>query len=316
MVIDVVGWFPDNQSFVGLTPARLADSRNNPTIDGLFSNTGPIPQSSFSNVTVLNRGSVPAAGVSAVALNVTATNPTASSFLTVWPSLTPRPTASNLNVVAGQTVPNMVIAKVGDNGQVSIYNNTGSVDVIVDVLGWFPAGNTFTPMIPTRLLDTRLTSSLVAGTVTDVPIAGQPGGPPVGAAAVALNVTITNPVGPSFLTVWPAGAKHPLASNLNFATGQTVPNLVVGKLGTGGKISLFSPVAADVVIDVLGWFPATGSFSGVVPARLMDTRPEPLGGNLTPGTSWQWQIDGNTITIVPIQKLGTASIRMEKERPM
>ena len=28
------------------------------------------------------------------------------------------------------------------------------------------------------------------------------------------------------------------------------------------------------------------------------------------------QIDGNTMIMVPIQKLGTASIRMEKERPM
>ena len=77
--------------------------------------------------------------------------------------------------------------------------------------------------------------------------------------------------------------------------------MVIVKLGADGKISLFTPVGADVVIDVLGWFPATGSFTGVVPARLMDTRGRspasggPPPGALTPGTSWQWQIDGNTI---------------------
>ena len=49
----------------------------------------------------------------------------------------------------------MVIAKVGDGGQVSIYNNTGSVDVVVDVLGWFPSGSTYNSLVPARLLDTR-----------------------------------------------------------------------------------------------------------------------------------------------------------------
>ena len=297
VVIDVVGWFPDNQSYVGLTPARLADSRNSPTVDGTFTNTGPIGQATTTNLTVVGRGSVPATGVGAVALNVTVTNPTRSSFLTVWPSGAGRPTASNLNFVAGQTVPNMVVAKVGAGGQVSIYNNTGSVDVVVDVLGWFPASSAFTPLIPARLLDTRLTTSIVGGTTTDVAITGQPGGPPTGAGAVVLNVTITNPAGPSFLTVWPTGSTRPLSSNLNFVGGQTVPNLVIVKLGTGGKISLFTPTpSADVVIDVLGWFPVSGSFAGLVPARLMDTRSAsgPVGA-LTPGTSWQWQIDGSTI---------------------
>ena len=71
--------------------------------------------------------------------------------------------------------------------------------------------------------------------------------------------------------------------------------MVIVKLGTGGKISLFTPTSTDVVIDVLGWFPATGSFTGLVPARLMDTRPSTAVGALTPGTSWQWQIDGNAI---------------------
>jgi hypothetical protein len=301
VVIDVVGWFPDNQSYVGVTPARLADSRNSPTFDGQFSNTGPVAQSTFANITVTGRGPIPRTGVGAIAVNVTATNPSAASFLTVWPTGASRPTASNLNVVAGQTVPNMVIAKVGTNGQISVYNDAGTVDVIVDVLGWFPAASTLTSVVPARLLDTRLTSSVVGGVNTDVALVGQSGGPPSGAGAVVLNVTITDPSGPSFLTVWPTGADRPLSSNINFVGGRTVPNLVVVKLGTGGKISLFTEATtANVVIDVLGWFPASGSLVGVVPARLMDTRSSPpiaggAVGALTPGTSWQWQIDGNTI---------------------
>ena len=79
-----------------------------------------------------------AGNASAVVLNVTATQPSDAGHLTVWPAGQPRPSASNLNVAAGQTVPNLVIAKVGTGGQVSIYNNSGSTHVIANVLGYFP----------------------------------------------------------------------------------------------------------------------------------------------------------------------------------
>ncbi len=296
VVVDVLGWFPANQSYVGLTPARLADTRNSPTVDGQATNTGPLPATGVVNVTVAGRGGVPGSGAGAVALNVTATDPTSASFITVWPTGAARPTASNLNVVAGQTVPNLVIAKVGANGQVSIYNDTGSVNVVVDVLGWFPVGNAYNAMVPARVLDSRPSSPIPGGATTDVAIAGQPGGPPAGATAVALNVTVTQPAGASFLTVWPSGAPRPLSSNLNFVAGETVPNMVIVKLGPGGKVSLFTETpAAHVVIDVLGWFSGNGSFTGLTPARLMDTRGGGTVSGLTPGTSWQWQIDGNTI---------------------
>jgi hypothetical protein len=256
-----------------------------------------VGQAQSLSIDVLGRGGVPLTGVGAVVLNVTATNPTASSFVTVWPSGETRPTASNLNVVAGQTVANMVVAKVGRDGRVAVYNNTGSVDVVVDVLGWFTDGNAFKVLTPERVLDTRQTSSLVGGAEMSVPIAGLVGVPSSGAGAVALNVTVTNPSGPSFLTVWPTGIGRPTSSSVNFVGGQTVPNMVIVKLGTGGRISLFSPTpSADVVIDVLGWFPATGGFTGIAPARLMDTRGTVAGiKRLSPGTSWQWQIDGGPI---------------------
>ena len=90
---------------------------------------------------------IPAAGVGAVALNVTVTEPTAASFLTVWPTGATRPLASNVNFVAAQTAPNMVLVPVGANGQISIYNNAGSAHVIVDVLGWFP-DSTFHGLTP------------------------------------------------------------------------------------------------------------------------------------------------------------------------
>jgi hypothetical protein len=58
----------------------------------------------------------------------------------VWPDLTTRPLASDLNFVAGQTIANLVIVKLGSNGKVDIYNAAGNTDVIVDVVGWYQGG--------------------------------------------------------------------------------------------------------------------------------------------------------------------------------
>ena len=75
-------------------------------------------------------------GATAVAVNVTATDTTANGFLSVNPAATP-PTTSDLNWMAGHTVANLVIAKLSSTGTITIYNNTGSADVIVDVMGWY-----------------------------------------------------------------------------------------------------------------------------------------------------------------------------------
>jgi hypothetical protein len=73
--------------------------------------------------------------------------------------------------------------------------------------------------------------------------------------AVVLNVTVTNPTSAGFLTVYPSGGSRPLASDLDFTPGQTVPNLVVVKLGPDGKVVLYNLAGStDVVIDVLGWY--------------------------------------------------------------
>jgi hypothetical protein len=106
---------------------------------------------------VLGRGGVPTSGVGAVALNVTVTNPTTASFLTVFPSGGGRPTAANLNYTVGQTSSNMVIVKVGSGGRISLFNLSGRADLIVDVLGWFPDGPSFSGLSPARLMDSRRT---------------------------------------------------------------------------------------------------------------------------------------------------------------
>ena len=57
-------------------------------------------------------------------------------YVTVFPCGSP-PLASNLNLAAAETVPNLVVVPVGTLGNVSIYNNTGSAHVVIDVVGWY-----------------------------------------------------------------------------------------------------------------------------------------------------------------------------------
>jgi YVTN family beta-propeller protein len=87
---------------------------------------------------VPGRAGVPAGRTAAVVLNVTATQTTSNGWLTVYPSTNqPRPLASNLNFVAGETVANLVIVPLGYLDGVMIYNRSGHTHVVVDVVGWF-----------------------------------------------------------------------------------------------------------------------------------------------------------------------------------
>src|SRR5258708_33948223 len=80
--------------------------------------------------------------------------------------------------------------------------------------------------------------------------------PATGVSAVALNVTVANPTSWSYLTIFPAGTALPLAANLNFTAGATVPNRVVVKAGSAGQVSIFNGFGSThVVVDVNGWFP-------------------------------------------------------------
>ena len=69
-----------------------------------------------------------------VTLNVAVTESTLPGFITVFPCGSPIPTAANLNYVANDTVSNSVIAKIGTNGTVCIYNSAAT-HIVVDVSG-------------------------------------------------------------------------------------------------------------------------------------------------------------------------------------
>jgi hypothetical protein len=295
----VVPIFPGQ--YKPVAPVRILDTRDG--TGGVFGSVGP---NQFIAVQVAGQGPVPLmtspTPPSAVVLNVTVTNPTAGSYLTVYPTGVPRPTASNLNFVAGQTVPNLVEVAVGPDGKVNTYNAYGNVDVIFDVAGWVTTQGTvsgtdglFRPLVPARILDTRFgpgapIAKVGPGQTIHLQVAGAgnvPGTTSIPAPeAAVLNVTATNASAPSYLTIFPTGSSKPIVSNLNFVAGQTVPNRVEVKLGTGGQIDIFNAAGSvDVIADVNGWFTdgssptATGGMvTGLTPARILDTRTN-IGGH-------------------------------------
>jgi hypothetical protein len=281
--------------FVPLTPERTFDSRDSAKV---------APGQTIS-VPVLGLHGVPAVGVKAVVLNVTATQATDAGFVTVWPSGIDRPEASSLNLDrAGQTTPNMVTVPVGADGNISVYSS-GGTHILVDVMGYYEgvsesvSAGRFIALPPGRVVDTRNTNDAPGplGTLTAV-IAGKNGVPTSGAAAVVLNVTALNAQNAGYATVYPAGQGRPESSNLNLGhAGETRANQVIVKLGAGGAISFYSDGGSGFLADVAGYFTdataglsRSGLFVPVPPKRAYDSR---IGAKPGPGASFPVQVGGN-----------------------
>jgi WD40 repeat protein len=268
-----------------VAPTRLLDTRT-----GVGADQGALPANGSVRVKITGLGGVPASGVSAVVLNVTVTSPRASGFVTAHAGGTSRPSASNVNFVAGQTVANLVVVPVGADGTVSLANGSaGSVQLMADVSGYYATTTSSSPgsfgvVAPSRVLDTRLGTGAAKRAVpangsVRVRVAGVGAVPASGVSAVVLNVTVTSPRAGGFVTAHAGGTPRPGASNLNFVAGQTVPNLVVVPVSADGTVSLDNGSAGSVqlVADVFGYYTsgapaAVGAFGALAPHRLLDTR--------------------------------------------
>ncbi|MFE5582148.1 hypothetical protein [Kitasatospora sp. NPDC056531] len=251
VVLDVVGYYVPGATdkYAPLHPTRIADSRT----DG----TGRLGSFATRSIQVA-RPELGDQDARAVVLNVTATDGTANSFLTVYPTGTARPSeGSNVTVPVRRDVANQVVVPVGADGKIDIYNHLGSVNVIVDLLGYYgPSGTGLFQALktPVRLNDTRTTGFKMTGpTEMGLGIEMDPKG--VGAE---VNVTATNADSAGHLTVFPstAGWNVPNTSTLNYAPGQTVANSVT--TGLDKDITAFSMVnsggPADVITDLTGYF--------------------------------------------------------------
>lgn len=261
-----------------LAPTRVLDTRA-----GTGAPAKRVEPRATLRLGVAGQGAIPA-DVTAVAVNVTVTEPTAGGFITVFPAGVDRPLASTLNFVPGQTVPNLAIIPVGANGAIDFHNgSSGTVQLIADVTAYYskqPDSHGYEATTPNRVLDSRLgngtptgkAGALSANGTWSQKLAGLT--LPADATSVMLNVTVTNPAAGGYLTVFPAGGAKPLASNLNYVAGQTVANAVLVPVGADGAVSYYSTSRTDVIVDVVGYAGASGGnfFAPLTPTRVVDTR--------------------------------------------
>jgi hypothetical protein len=167
-----------------------------------------------------------------------------------------------LNYVAGQTIPNAVIAPVSAQGEVCFYSQSPT-HILADVNGWFASGASFTSVTPSRVFDTRPGQSGIrsvskvkvgGGYQLAVKVTDLPGLVPAsGVGAVSMNVTVTQPDGAGFVTVYPCGTQ-PNASSLNYVAGQTIPNAVIAPVSAQGEVCFYSQSPTHILADVNGWF--------------------------------------------------------------
>ena len=124
---------PPSGLFTAVTPFRLCDTRAGRGTQCDGRRIGP---GGTLLAIVTGLGGVPASA-KAVTLNVTVVGPSASGFVTLFPTGAARPGTSTVNFSAGQTIANGTTVKVGTSGNVSVYNALGTTDVLLDVTGYY-----------------------------------------------------------------------------------------------------------------------------------------------------------------------------------
>jgi len=165
--------------------------------------------------------------------------------------------------------------------------------VLIDIDGYFAAPKAlealdFIPVTPCRIVDTRTgfgfsgafgPPALVEGATRNFPVQQSGCGIPSTAQVYSVRMTAVAPGPLGYLTTWPQEQTLPNVSTLNAPGGGVVGNEAMVPAGTetGGPISVYVSDSTDLLIDINGYFVATGtadalSFYPLTPCRAADTR--------------------------------------------
>jgi len=266
-------------TYVPITPVRIVDSRDGSGASGL---AGKFSAGLARSFAVAGLGGIALDAV-AVSGNLTVTNQTKAGYLALTPDPTDTPSSSTLNFPVGDNRANNVTIPLNATGQLAaVYKALpgATADVVFDVTGFFIAGGgqaTYVPISPTRVLDTRTTTRLVASSPLVVPV-----GLPSDAIAVTANLTVVNQTRAGFLAVTPTADPSPATSTLNFPAGDIRANGLAVSLSSGSLAIVYKAAGGattDVALDITGYFttkPATGlAFYPLNPSRIMDSRGAP-----------------------------------------
>ncbi len=255
LIADVTGYFSPGASsgYASVTPDRILDTRH-----AIGAPTAKVAGDTGLSLTVDGVDGVPASGVSAVALHVTAVDGSANGLVALEPDGAGVPTTSSLNYLEGQTVSNTVLVPVAADGKVELYNGgSGSVDLIADLAGYFSADATsfYLPLsTPSRVLDTRTSSSPLPSDASEHYWIGSSDE----VTAVVANLTATDESANGVLTAYPDGVSQPTVSNLNYLKGQNVAGMSLLDTNSAEQAATNvyngSTGTTDLIIDTFGYF--------------------------------------------------------------
>jgi len=238
-------------------PTRVFDSRQSTRVNG--------------QVDVGLGGAVTAFDLGSAVLSVTVVPRGVAGYATVFPGDDGFvPTLYSVSFGAHSPESNLVIARVNRYTKTVRVYTSQSVDVIVDVLGYYsdtsgqpdaPGAVRVVPLSGNRVHDSRSDGvKLSPGASRDIQVRGV-GGVPASATAVVANLTVTQVTGSGWITAHAGGSAVTGTSNLNFVTGETkarlaiVPLDVLGRLRiTGGGLS-----SEAFIVDIQGYFEPTGT---------------------------------------------------------
>lgn len=257
---------PAGSRFTALTPVRVYDAVSNPA--------GPLAGNSSRLVSTATAqdGTTPVVptGATAVAYNITVVRPQEAGHLRVMPGDVATSAASTINwTVPGDVIANGLTVRVDAQRQVRVFNNTSKpVTFLLDVVGYYSGtGTLFYPTDPARVLDTRTAfggagpiATGASGQRTASVANAQAGGAeqvPVGATAIAYNLTVTGTTSNGHLRVWPARTPLVDASTINWpGAGYSRANGTIVAISGGREVTVYngSGTPTDALIDTLGYY--------------------------------------------------------------
>ena len=236
--------------FVPTEPFRLTDTRIGVGFERLDANT--------IRVQVAGVGGVPESA-EAVSVSIAATGASSTGFVVGYPAGSDRQLASQINYSPGHTVSTGAVIPLSRSGAIDIYSRT-AVDLVVDVTGSFIAATTskdgrFVSMAPSRILDTRETEPLIAGSTTTLFLPTA-----VGENAIAAIVTLTStaPNNPGHFTAF-TGKNRPVTAALNVSSHDSTRGTTAIVPVKDRQIKVYSSGGGELIVDVVGWF--TGPFA-------------------------------------------------------
>jgi hypothetical protein len=269
--------------FTAMPPVRALDTRSGITLSGPFVSGTPrtFPVSGFNGI--------PPDAV-AITGNLTVTGQTAAGFVSLGPVPTSNPSSSTLNFPLGDTrANNVTVALAVDGGLSATYKGAkaGShTSLVLDVTGYFEpsTGDTYHPVTPSRILDSRHALGVALPFAANVPQSFPVRGVTVGsvtippeATAITANLTVAGQTQAGYVSLTPTPTATPGTSTINFpksdvrANGLTIP---IGADGTVSAVYKATGGTANLILDVTGYYSPSGGllYYPLNPGRRIDTR--------------------------------------------